>query len=219
MKCSTPSMYLFAGAFIALIAIYIGFTMLRTTYEGLGNSADSGNIIIVAKTKKIVDDTNAILKGLTSDPTSYINLLTSYKNKGIVNAIKTTVDKKTVSSFTSITDYDDAIDYLKTLGVSDTVITDPTIETVITDNNVASNKTLSDLPADNQAYIDLLTSYKNKAMSAAILEATTTTSAMPLFKISEYDVMIEYLRTMGGIVGGQEPPHVPTTKNISLSPP
>lgn len=219
MKCSTPSMYLFAGAFIALIAIYIGFTMLRTTYEGLGNSADSGNVVIVAKTKKIVDDTNATLTTLTGDPTSYINLLTSYKNKGIVDAIKTTVDSGSgttpTSSFSSIADYDEAIDYLKTLGVSDTVVTDPAIGTVITTNNTATNAKLTDLTADNQAYIDLLISYKNKAMSTAIVNATTTT---PLLKISEYNDMIEYLRTMGGIVG-QEPTHVPTTRNISLSPP
>jgi len=217
MKCATPNMYLFAGAFIALIAIYIGFTMLRTTYEGLGNSADSGNIVIVAKTKKLVDDTNAILKGLTSDPTSYINLLTSYKNRVIAGSIKATILTKNSSLFASITDYDEAIDYLKTLGVSDTVITDPTIETVISANNAETNKSLSELPADNQAYIDLLTSYKNKAISAAIV--VTTGPTIPLLKISEYDVMIEYLRTMGGIVVGQEPPHVPTTRNISLSPP
>ena len=207
MKCATPNMYLFAGAFI----------MLRTTYEGLGNSADSGNIVIVAKTKKIVDDTNATLTSLTSDPTSYINLLTSYKNKTISDAIKTTVDSGSGSSFAMITDYDEAIDYLKTLGVSDTVETDTNaIDAVITANNTAINKTLTDLTADNQAYIDLLTSYKNKAISAAILAAAGATT--PLLKISEYDIMIEYLRTMGGIVG-QEPPHVPTTRNISLSPP
>jgi hypothetical protein len=209
-------MYLFAGAFIALIAIYIGFTMLRTTYEGLGNSADSENIAIIAKTKKLVDDTNVILKSLTSDPTSYINLLTSYKNKTISDAIKTTLSEQKDASFAMITDYDEAIDYLKTLGVSDTVVPNTAIDADIIANNAAINKTLTDLTADNQAYIDLLTSYKNKAISDAILAAAGATT--PLLKISEYDIMIEYLRTMGGIVG-QEPPHVPTTRNISLSPP
>jgi len=216
MKCATPNMYLFAGAFIALIAIYIGFTMLRTTYEGLGNSADSGNIAIIAKTKKLVDDTNVTLKSLTSDPTSYINLLTSYKNKTISDAIKTTLSEQKDASFAMITDYDEAIDYLKTLGVSDTVVPNTAIDADIIANNAAINKTLTDLTADNQAYIDLLTSYKNKAISDAILAAAGATT--PLLKISEYDIMIEYLRTMGGIVG-QEPPHVPTTRNISLSPP
>ena len=216
MKCATPNMYLFAGAFIALIAIYIGFTMLRTTYEGLGNSADSGNIAIIEKTKKLVDDTNVTLKSLTSDPTSYINLLTSYKNKTISDAIKTTLSEQKDASFAMITDYDEAIDYLKTLGVSDTVLPNTAIDADIIANNAAINKTLTDLTADNQAYIDLLTSYKNKAISDAILAAAGATT--PLLKISEYDIMIEYLRTMGGIVG-QEPPHVPTTRNISLSPP
>ena len=139
-----------------------------------------------------------------------------------MDAIKTTVVSGSgttpTSWFSSIADYDEAIDYLKTLGVSDTVVTDPAIETVITTNNTATNAKLTDLTADNQAYIDLLISYKNKAMSTAIVNATTTTSATPLLKISEYNDMIEYLRTMGGIVG-QEPTHVPTTRNISLSPP
>lgn len=216
MKCnnSTKTMYLYASAFIALVAIYVGFTMLQTTYEGLTTSADTTNVDIIAKTKTANDKTADILKLLTNDPTTYINLLTSYKNNKIVNAIQSTLTAKNSSAFTNISDYNEAIDYLKTLGVSDVVIPNPEIDATIITNNSSTNAVLSGLTADNQAYIDLLTSYKNVAMANGILDATTATT--PVLKISEYDDAIEYLRTLGGIVVNNEP-HVPTTRDISLS--
>lgn len=216
MKCnnSTKTMYLYASAFIALVAIYVGFTMLQTTYEGLTTSADTTNVDIIAKTKTANDKTADILKLLTNDPTTYINLLTSYKNNKIVNAIQSTLTAKNSSAFTNISDYNEAIDYLKTLGVSDVVIPNPEIDATIVTNNSKTNAVLSGLTADNQAYIDLLTSYKNVAMANGILDATTATT--PVLKISEYDDAIEYLRTLGGIVVNNEP-HVPTTRDISLS--
>lgn len=207
-------MYLYASAFIALVAIYVGFTMLQTTYEGLTTSADTTNVDIIAKTKTANDKTADILKLLTNDPTTYINLLTSYKNNKIVNAIQSTLTAKNSSAFTNISDYNEAIDYLKTLGVSDVVIPNPEIDATIVTNNSKTNAVLSGLTADNQAYIDLLTSYKNVAMANGILDATTATT--PVLKISEYDDAIEYLRTLGGIVVNNEP-HVPTTRDISLS--
>jgi hypothetical protein len=218
MKCATPNnVYLYAGAFIALVAIYVGFTMLKTTYEGLSNSADTTNVEIVAKTTDINAKTSAVLDTLPSGATSYINLLNSYKNNKIVNAIQTTVTSKNSSAFTTITDYNQAIDYLKTLGVSDgVVVVDPAIKTTIDTNVSATNVVLSALTADNQAYIDLLTSYKNKALAEGIKDASIAT-INPILKISEYDDAIEYLRTLGGIVVNNEP-YTPTTRNISLAP-
>ena len=79
MKCASPkNMYLYAGAFIALVAIYVGFTMLKTTYEGLSNSADTTNVDVVAKTTDINAKTEAVLNTLPSGATSYINLLNSF---------------------------------------------------------------------------------------------------------------------------------------------
>jgi hypothetical protein len=217
MKCSTSkNMYLYAGAFVALVAVYVGFTMLKTTYEGLSNSADTTNVEIIAKMNEVNAKTTAILNSLTSHPTSYINLLNSYKNNKIANAIQTTIALKNNSAFTSLTDYDEAIAYLKTLGVSDSVaVVNPDIKTKIDETTSATNAILSSLTADNQAYIELLTSYKNKAMADGILNAATTTT--PILKISEYDNAIEYLRTLGGIVVNNDP-HVPTTRDISLIP-
>ena len=217
MKCASPkNVYLYAGAFIALVAIYVGFTMLKTTYEGLSNSADSTNVEIVAKTADINTKTGAVLNTLPSGATSYINLLNSYKNDKIVNAIKTTVTSKNSSAFTSITDYNEAIDYLKTLGVSGTAsVVDPAIQPIIDANVSATNIVLTALTADNQAYIDLLTSFKNKALAEGIKDASTAIN--PILKISEYDDAIEYLRTLGGIVVNNEP-HTPTTRDISLAP-
>jgi hypothetical protein len=218
MKCSTSkNIYLYAGAFVALVAIYVGFTMLKTTYEGLSNSADTTNVVIVAKTSEVNAKTTGVLNSLTSHPTSYINLLNSYKNNKIANAIQTTIALKNNSAFTTITDYDEAIDYLKTLGVSDTAsVVDPAIKTKIDEVTSATNVVLSGLTADNQAYIDLLTSYRNKAMADGILNAATTTTT-PILKISEFDNAIQYLRTLGGILVNNDP-HIPTTIDISLAP-
>jgi hypothetical protein len=214
MKCATPkNIYLFTGATLALVAIYIGLTMYKNTYEGLGNSADSSNVEIVAKTTEINGQTEVILESLKSDPTSYINLLLSYKNKKIATNIQTTLSTKNADAFKTLTEYDEAIDYLKTLGVSDVVIPNPDIQVTVDANNTITNAILSGLTADNQAYIDLLTSYKHKAMAKYILDAST---AVPTFSIPEYDDLIEYLRTLGGIVVNNEP-HMSTTRNISLS--
>ena len=189
--------------------------MLKTTYEGLSNSADTTNVDVVAKTTDINAKTEAVLNTLPIGATSYINLLNSYKNNKIVTAIQSTVTSKT-SAFATITDYTEAIDYLKTLGVSGTAsVVDPAIQPIIDANVSATNTVLSGLTADNQAYIDLLTSYKNKALAEGIKDAATATS--PILKISEYDGAIEYLRTLGGIVVNNEP-HDPTTRNISLAP-
>ena len=218
MKCTTnKNMYLYAGAFIALVAVYIGLTIMKTTYEGLSNSADTTNVEIVEKTKQMNSATNTVLKDLPSDPTTYINLLTSYKNKIMAEAIKSTVINKNSLAFKNISEYDEVIDYLKTLGVSDTApLINPDIDPVIQSNTTETNAILAELTADNQAYIDLLTSHKNNAMATLIKNATNSTS--PISNISEYSDSIEYLRTLGGIVV-ENKNYEPTTRNISLANP
>jgi hypothetical protein len=218
MKCTAnKNMYLYAGAFIALVAVYIGLTIMKTTYEGLSNSADTTNVAIVEKTKQMNSATKEVLNSLTSDPTSYINLLISYKNKVMATTIKNTVINKNASAFKNISEYDEVIDYLKTLGVSDTApLINPDIENVIISNTTETNAILAELTADNQAYIDLLTSHKNKAIANFIKNTTNSTS--PNINISSYSDSIEYLRTLGGTVVDNKK-YEPTTRNISLANP
>ena len=211
---SSKHIYLIAGSFIALVAIYIGFTILRRTHEGLSDGASTTNDVIVAQTTSLDTATTTLLANLTSNPTQYINLLTSYKNNKMATAITNTVSNKNGLAFGNIADYDEAIAYLRSLGVSDTSTDDPTIDTTITTNNTSTTTLLSNLGADNQAYIDLLTIYKNNKMASGITSLATTKT--PALQISEIEPTIDYLRTLGGITVSTTP-YVPTTRNISLS--
>jgi hypothetical protein len=210
---SNKNMYLIAGAFIALVATYIGFSILLRTHEGLTDGASTTNDNIVKLTRKKEESEKTKLANLTGNPTSYIELLTSYKNVKMAQSILDTVNNKNGSAFASIPDYDETIDYLRSLGVSDTSTDDPNITTTITDNNTRTSDILSKLSADNQAYIELLSSYKNEKMAIGI-ENTAKESSTTL--ISEIEPMIDYLRTLGGILVPTTP-YVPTTRNISLS--
>jgi cbb3-type cytochrome oxidase cytochrome c subunit len=207
-------MYLIAGSFIALVAIYIGFTILRRTHEGLSDGASTTNDDIVAKTTSLDTATTTLLANLTSNPTQYIKLLTSYKNNKMATAITSTITNKNGLAFGNIADYDEAIAYLRSLGVSDMSTDDPTIDATITTNNTSTTTLLSNLGADNQAYIDLLTSYKNNKMASGITNLATTKTTV--LQISEIEPTIDYLRTLGGITVSTTP-YVPTTRNISLS--
>jgi Mg/Co/Ni transporter MgtE len=201
-------MYLIAGAFIALVATYIGFTILRRTHEGLSDGASTSNDTVVSRTKTNDTITTDILANLKGSPTQYINLLTSYKNNKMATAITNIIANKNELEFACITDYDETIDYLRSLGVSDTVSDDPNINITIDANNVSTSTLLSNLGADNQAYIDLLTSYKNRKMAFTVNN--------PYLSLSDIDPTIDYLRTLGGILVPTTP-YVPTTRNISLS--
>lgn len=207
-------MYLIAGAFVALVAIYIVLSILRQTHEGLSDGASTANDDTIAMSKKYDENTTKILTQLTSNPTSYINLLTSYKNKRMANAILETITNKNAESFKYITDFDEAIDYLKTLGVSDTATEDPTIDATVVDNNKSTSDLLIKLSADNQAYIELLTSYK-KYQTVFVISTLAHNAGGPA-SVSDIEPMIDYLRTLGGISISTKP-YVPTTRDISLS--
>jgi len=213
---NTKHIYLIASAFIALVAIYIGFSILMRTHEGLSDGASTSNDIIIAKIKEVDAKTTTTLATLNGNPTSYINLLSSYKNNKMATAITSTITNKNGLAFANISDYDETIDYLRTLGVSDTVSDDDiTINAMIETNNVSTSTLLSNLGADNQAYIDLLTSYKNLAMATGITDLITDKTTT-ILRISDYDLTIDYLRTLGGILVPTTQ-YVPTTRNISLS--
>jgi len=230
----SKNIYLFASAFIALIAIYIGFTVLRRTHEGLSDGASTTNNTTIAQTAFYDASTTNILATLSGSPMSYTNLLTSCKNNKMALAISKTLAKDT-SGFANITDYDEAIDYLKTLGTSDIVVDNPNINAIIDANNKSTADILFGLSADNQAYIELLTSYKNNKMASQIKEiATNTPTNLPksttiggkvsvvyptitsTLKISEVDPAIDYLRTLAGMSVITKP-EVPTTRSLSLS--
>jgi hypothetical protein len=212
---SNKTLYLIVGAFLALVASYIGFTILLRTHEGLSDGASTTNDTVVATTTMLDSATKTILTSLKNNPTTYINLLTSYKNNKLANAINDTVVKKNSSVFVSMSEYDDAINYLKTLGVSDTATDDATIDATIATNNTSTSDILFKLSADNQAYIDLLTSYKNNKMAAKITDVATNVAN--IVQISDIDPMIDYLRTLGGILVPSNASYVPTTRDISLS--
>jgi len=213
---NTKHIYLIASAFIALVAIYIGFSILMRTHEGLSDGASTSNDIIIAKIKEVDAKTTTTLATLNGNPTSYINLLSSYKNNKMATAITSTITNKNGLAFANISDYDETIDYLRTLGVSDTVSDDDiTINAMIETNNVSTSTLLSNLGADNQAYIDLLTSYKNGKMASGITDLITDKTTT-ILGISEVDPIIDYLRTLGGILVPTTQ-YVPTTRNISLS--
>jgi hypothetical protein len=210
---NTKHIYLIAGVFIALVATYIGFTILRRTHEGLSDGASTTNDSIVELTRNKEKSEKIKLAELKGNPTQYINLLTSFKNSRMAQTILDTVSSKNGLAFESITDYDEVIDYLKTLGVSDTVTDDIAINDLIIANKTSTSAILDKLSADNQAYIDLLTSFKNSRMAQSILD--TVSSINPL-RISDYEPTINYLRTLGGILVPTKP-HVSTTRDISLS--
>ena len=210
---NTKHIYLIAGVFIALVATYIGFTILRRTHEGLSDGASTTNDSIVELTRNKEKSEKIKLAELKGNPTQYINLLTSFKNSRMAQTILDTVSSKNGLAFESITDYDEVIDYLKTLGVSDTVTDDIAINDLITVNKTSTSAILDKLSADNQAYIDLLTSFKNNRMAQSILD--TVSNINPL-RISDYEPTINYLRTLGGILVPTKP-HVSTTRDISLS--
>jgi hypothetical protein len=207
--------YLIAGAFIALVAIYIGFSILLRTHEGLSDGASTTNDSIVELTRRKEKNEKITLAELKGNPTQYINLLTSFKNRKMAQSILDTVSNKNGLAFANIADYDETTDYLRTLGVSDTVTDDITINSVIEANNTSTTTLLSSLGADNQAYIDLLTSYKNLAMATGITDLITDKTTT-ILRISDYDLTIDYLRTLGGILVPTTQ-YVPTTRNISLS--
>jgi hypothetical protein len=214
MKYQIPTyIYIIIGAMVGLIAIYIGFSILRRTQEGLTDGPSTANDDIEKRVINMNTMTNGLLTKLTASPQSYINLCNSYKNMKIAQGITDIVTTQKSSQFVNVSDYDEAIDYLKTLGASDiSAINDDAINQITETNKTNTSAILEKLTADNQAYIDLLTSIKNNKLAIGLQTGEMT--------ISEIDIAINYLITLGGhALAPNTQPETPTTPNISFARP
>jgi len=221
-KCGDSiNLILVAGVLVGLLAVYIGFTFLKNrSREGLTDGAYTANDDLIKKKTTADTELQTVLTSLTDNPSAYIGLLNSYKNLKLAYGINDLVKTKSTSNLTTIRDYDEAISYLQNIGVSDTATADTSIDTTIVANNNAATLILNGLNADNQAYIDLLTSYKNLEMAKLIQTNTatdfdvTTNTTNP----SDYDDSINYLNVLSGNAATPEgPPYVPTTPDISFA--
>lgn len=217
MKYKIPNNVRMVGvSLLVLVAIYGILSILIKTQEGLSDGAGNANVEVVKKTTANSTNTTATLANLPASGNGYIDLLNSYKNLKIANGIFELVANKASNSLRTISDYDEAIDYLKTLN-SANMDDPPDIMTTITANNNATSAVLEKLSADNQAYIDLLISYKNLKMANGILDVSTSPS--PMLPISDCDLVISYLNELSGPgVDTQSAASldIPTTPNISL---
>ena len=201
---------------VGLTAIYIGFTILRRTQEGLTDGPSTANDDIEKGISNINTLTNKALSEIPVSPQNMINLCNSYKNMRIAQGITDIVATQKTTQFVNVSDYDEAIDYLKTLGASDiSAINDDAINQITTTNNTNTTALLEKLTADNQAYIDLLTSYKNNTLANKLATGIQTGMA-----ISDYDIAINYLITLGGHALAPNTQLEPqTTPNISFARP
>jgi hypothetical protein len=197
-----------------LVAIYGILTILVKTQEGLSDGSENANTEVIKKITTNSAEAKGVIDALPASSNAYIDLLNSYKNNKIANGINQLAFNKSTPNLTTISDYNEAIDYLKTMNSSN-VSEDVNVTADITNNNTDTNNALNNLKADNQAYIDLLTSYKNKKMAeelASIAANGTTLS------ISDCDHVIDYLNELSGspVSNPATTLDVPTTPNISL---
>ena len=225
-KCADSiNLVMVAGALVGLIAVYIGFTFLKKGIrEGLSDGPYTVNDELIKKQKIAEDRIKNTLSPLKDTPQAYIELLNSYKNLKLAMGIKDLATTKTTTNLTTINDYDEAIRYLQNIGVSNTATEDTTITTTIAEKNSATTLILNELTADNQAYIDLLTSYKKYKMANMI---KTNVSANPNINFfvttanttpSDYDDSIQYLNELSGnAISPEDPPPIMSTPNISLA--
>ncbi len=217
MKYKIPNNVRMVGvSLLVLVAIYGILSVLIKTQEGLSDGAGNANAGVIKTTTTNTTNTTTALAKLPASGNAYIDLLNSYKNLKIANGISELVTAKSTTKLTTISDYDQAIDYLKTLN-SVNMDEPADITATITANNNATSAVLDKLVADNQAYIDLLTSYKNLKMANGILDVST--AASPVLPISDCDHVISYLNELSG--PGIETKtaaslDVPTTPTISL---
>ena len=217
MKYKIPNNVRMVGvSLLVLVAIYSILSILVKTQEGLSDGAGNVNTEVIKKTTKNTTDATGVLAKLPASTNAYVDLVNSYKILKMANGINELVNKKSTSNLTTISDYNEAIDYLKTLnGVS--TVDDATITNIIDENNKMSLNVLEKLPADNQAYIDLLTSYKKLKMANEIKSVSTNEQNVA---ISDCDHLIDYLNELSGSPINSPSPattlDVPTTPDISL---
>jgi hypothetical protein len=218
MKYKIPNNVRMVGvSLLVLVAIYGILSVLIKTQEGLSDGAGNQNAGVIKTTTTNTTNTKTALAKLPAGTNAYVDLINSYKNLKIANGISELVTSKTTTKLTTISDYNEAIDYLKTLN-SVNVAEPADITAIIKANNDAVSAVLDKLLADNQAYIDLITSYKNLKMANGILDVSTAPS--PVLPISDCDHVIDYLNELNGISidspDAATSVDVPTTPNISL---
>jgi len=218
MKYQIPNNVRMVGvSLLVLIAIYGILSVLTHTQEGLSDGAKNANSTVIKTTTTNATNATSVLGKLPASTNAYIDLVNSYKNLKMANGINELVNKNNTTYLTTISDYDEAIDYLKTLN-SVSTLEPATITNLISTNDKNTNVILEKLTADNQAYIDLLTSYKKLKMANAIKSVSTTTETT--IPISDCDHIIDYLNELSGSPMDSPNPaatlDIPTTPNISL---
>lgn len=216
MKYKIPNNVRMVGvSLLVLVAIYGILSILVKTQEGLSDGAGNANADVIKKTTTYTTSANENLDALPSGTNAYVDLLNSYKNARMANGIYELVNAKTTTKLTSISDYNEAIDYLKTLNSAN--MDEPANIAADISNNITSmNTALNNLTADNQAYIDLLTSYKNLKMANEL--TTLATSDNVTLAISDCDHVIDYLNELSGspVSNPATTLDAPTTPSISL---
>ena len=216
MKYKIPNNVRMVGvSLLVLVAIYGILSILVKTQEGLSDGAGNANADVIKKTTTYTTSANENLDALPSGTNAYVDLLNSYKNARMANGIYELVNAKTTTKLTSISDYNEAIDYLKTLNSAN--MDEPANIAADISNNITSmNTALNNLTADNQAYIDLLTSYKNLKMANEL--TTLATSDYVTLAISDCDHVIDYLNELSGspVSNPATTLDAPTTPSISL---
>ena len=193
MKCNIPNNVRMVGLVIlGLVVIYIGLSIFARTQEGLSDGTTTSNAAVIKLTQTNETNSKTVIGKLPASTNAYVDLINSYKNLKLANGINDLVTTKTTTNLTSITDYDEAIDYLSTLSSSS--IPMPTeISSVISANNASTKAILDKLSADNQAYIDLLVSYKKLKLANGI---TDTAAGKTTFLVSDCDHAIDYLNEL-----------------------
>lgn len=216
MKYKIPNNVRMVGvSLLVLVAIYGVFSILIKTQEGLSDGAGNVNAEVIKKTTANETTTKVALDKLPAGTNAYVDLINSYKNKKMADGIYELVTNKTTTNLTTLSDYNEAIDYLKTLNSAN--MAEPAdITAIITANNTNTTATLDKLTADNQAYIELLTSYKKLKMANELTSvATANATTLP---ISDCDHVIDYLNELSGspVSNPATTLDVPTTPSISL---
>lgn len=217
MKYKIPNNVRMVGvSLLVLVAIYGILSILIKTQEGLSDGAGNANAEIIKKTNENTTSTTDIFSKLPASTNAYVDLVNSYKNMRITQSISELVTNKSSPKLASISDYNEAIDYLKTLYSSGSDIDSSAITAQINENNATISSTLEKLTADNQAYIDLLISHKNLSIAKQLTDLATTSTAF--IGISDCDHVIDYLNELSGppISNPATAVSVPTTPEISL---
>lgn len=218
MKYNIPKNVRILGVvLLVLIAVYIGLTIFVNTREGLSDGANTANVALVKATKTNETNATAVMGKLPASTNAYMDLIVSYKNLKMVNGINELVTTKVTTNLTSISDYNEAIDYLSNLSSTASSVPEDAINTVISANDAATKTVLDKLPADNQAYIDLIESYKKLKLANAI---TDTAAGKATLLVTDCDHAIDYLNELSGATMDAPKPtnqlDVPTTPDISL---